>query len=624
MKKHVYIIAIIVIAAFCPFVSASLPDYTYVNSMRTNITIGENAVGNINFIRAAYIPTNYSMSIINATTLKRYDQLIWNGATSLQVTIPSGTSLVMLPNDVLSLTQVGNYIIALTTNVSNSTTLTVVAEDSANISITSSNTALTLTYPTLLTLSSNDAVAAMKVTASAGLLAGNYPVQFNFTSTYRNYTLDVTFVLAQNTSWQVAEDTVQSTIAAQSNSFQSVGYIKLNSLGNVDTTIASTLSGNGTLFIMTQPNQVLFKGGQTYFNVQLQVPNNQPDGHFETIINLSNGAYSYAKTVVINVRDTTAPTIENLTFSSESMGVDTVAKVVAKDNIAVAYVTIDGNGEITNMTQDQQLFTKHFVFTQRNTNTFVVCAYDSSLNKFCQSYTKQFSQMDLVKTNASLQMPSRKSGGFSSKVFVTLNSTTNQNVTFELKDFFSDLTYNGTPLDKYVVQIEDIDGRVYGLTFVNQTLNLSTRGDVKVIVKGQNNSNYGLVLSIKVPSYAQPVETITLRGKFQDYDSPKAFTKEIAGTNVTCIPTDTGTIEESYQSCTLRLSILDDVENAAIVTTIREQKLQEAKMQFVLDDAQKSVLYRNIGLSILAAFAIVSALYVFYFTRIWPRTRFTK
>lgn len=607
-----------------PLVSASYPDYTYVNSLSSNLTVGTNNIGVIDFIRGTPVGQEYIQNTISALYVKRYDTLLWTGTSSLQIIIPTGTTLIILPNDKVTLSQSGTYTYFLASNASNNATITVAQEDNSIVNIQHSSTPLTITYTTPVTIDHSDVPLNIVVTTNSGMTAGNYPVKFNFTSQYRNYTLDMTFKLSENASWSVVEDTVPVTITAQSNSFKSIGYIKLQSVGNVDTTITSTNLGNATTFLTVQPSQTLFKGAQSYFNVQLQVPNNQADGTFTSVINLTNGVYSYSKKVTVVIKDTTLPTIENLSFSTDSLGVETIAQVIAKDNIGVNYVSINWNGKTENMTKDQQLFTKPYTFTNIDNNVFEICAYDVSGNAYCQRFMKVFPLMNLVLTNTSIQMPSRRTGGFASTTLMTLNSTTAQNVTLTLKEFFSDIVSNTSTLDKFLVQVIDGEGRIATFNTLNQSAPISSKGTITLQVKGNNLSKYGIVFQLSVPQYARTIDPITINGKFQDYDSPRAFNKQIAGTNITCVPTDTGVIETSYQSCTLRMSILDDVENAAIVTTIREQNLQEEKLAFILSDTERSVLYRNIGLSTLAAIAIMSVSYVFYIVRIYPRARFTK
>lgn len=621
-KKPFFLI--LVFLALMSMVNASTPDFSYSQSLSTSLHVGTNNVGSIVFVKQPYLPAINTLSSIVNTNAQKFDLLKWTGSLSIQVTAPDGVVSILSNNQQLQLTQSGNYQYGLLSDMNQNATLSVAVESPLTITVTSNQQNLTVNGLNTFTITGTEYSLPISLVVDQSKAVGNYPTRFTFTTANNTKSFDVTFVVMQDGNFSVFEDTLNPTIAAQSDTLTNVGYFKLLNTGNADITVSSSVTGNGSSFLQTQASQPLYKNGQTIFNFQAQIPSAQSDGQYIANVFLTSGNSSYNKSITINIRDTTQPKINNITFNHQSVLVPVTLTVDATDNILVTNATATIDGVEFNLTKDQQLFTlKGYVFNATGAHVVIVCVYDPSSNKLCKTESPSFSQLQHITANSSITLPTKRIGLTNNVQIFTLNGSAKVNFTVQLADFTSDIVGNDT-FKLFKIHLQDSNNVVYPLNNITDNVTILQSNWVQLYVYTTNVTQYNGRLKFTTPDTIVPQQDILFNGVVREYNVPTSFDTTLNGKKIWSNVFDTGDYATSYQDVCQRFPLSEDESSLSIVTSIRERTIIDNRYNTTLVACENKTTFWRFTTLFSWVFVVISLLIAYYIIKIYPYARTRK
>lgn len=628
MKRLLFTLVCMVL--LLPCVSASVSDFNVVNNIKSTLNVGTNVdIGSIVVIKQPYIATNYTVSSFVNATYQRYDNFRWIGAQTVQVTLPSGANVVLVPNDVLQLTQIGNYYFFQVSDTTLNSTFVVVNETPLSINVSSASNSFTITQVQNSVVSGSESVFTFNANVSSSLVAGNYRVDFNVTNGNKTITVSKDMNLPVDGTWIIETDNTTRDINVGSDTFKSIGFLLLKNNGNADTTVSASLTGNASAFIITQNSVQLFKGSQAYMTLMLQVPSQQADGLYQANLTLTGANTTISRVYSIRITDAQVPTIGNITFSQDSLGIVNNITVDIKDNLGTENATLSFDGQTLQMVKDQQFFRVSHLFTEIKEYDFKLCAYDLAKNEACQSFKKTFNKLALVNSSPSIKMSTKKIGSSIEKLLFSVNSSADANITVTLADLTTSIVYDNVtkPEWYYKIMLRDANGNQYPIENIGSNVTIpNAKNGVMLIVQSQNLSTYDLRFSVIVPDYALTVDPINVHGEFRDYDVPEDLNKQFNGKNISCVAYDTGDLETSEYICTQKFNFLEanEIESLPLIATPRERQLAEKSFNDRVDELKQGNMYRNLMISFLAMLVILGVGSGYWFINIYPRTFIIK
>jgi hypothetical protein len=402
------------------------------------------------------------------------------------------------------------------------------------------------------------------------------------------------------------------------------GEILIDSRGNADVKITSSLLGNGTIMLKTQIEQTLFRKSSTGFGVTIQVPQQMPDGTYNQTIILSGGNQTYEYNLSITVKDTIPPEITKIEYKDFYLMHDNFVRVEAHDNIDVKNVTVRLSSPTHHLNEsyavkDNQWFTLQQIFTDPAGYNITVCAYDASNNSACNTTSNVFQRLILLEYEPDNRCPTRKYGKTSEKIILNVTEKIPDPLIIELVDFTTDQVDYGNESNstnesraQFKVSIIEGDGNLHQLLNVGDKAEVRSNGAVTLQVWSDSLSEYRGILRVSVPDYALNISDLSFKGQFLDYDIPSAFSRDWFGKEFTCGVTDTGDLETSFFDCKIQYPISMKVEQFAVPTTIEERLLAEASYNETIHDYQESVVKRNVFITILGVLVLFSLLLIVY------------
>jgi hypothetical protein len=604
---------------------ASTPQYTYTTdfSADTNGTTDQN-IGKVLFSRQPYTAEVFARNTIGLLTIKQYDGLKWEGNTSIIIYSGAVQLAILSPGQTYYFQTTGTFTMKENGNDANQAQVIVQEAEVADITVkVSGDSIFTFDYPTRVLMDATEKTINITVDIPVDAIPKSYDFNITLTSKYQNFTIKDDFRVPKNEKWEVVKNSVPTTIAVKAGDIITAGEILIDSRGNTDVNISASYTGNGTIMLKSQRDQVLFRKSSTGFGFTIQVPQQMPDGLYNQSIILSGGNITYQHNITITVKDTIPPEITKIIFKDDFLMHNNWVQVEAHDNIDVANVTVTLTSPTHNIngsyaTKDNQLFTLQQIFTDPAGYNITVCAIDASNNTFCNSTTKVFQRLVLVEYQPDNRCPTRKFGKTSESLIFNVTEKVPDPITVELLDFTNDQVAvadnetNITPKAQFKISIMEGDGNTYQLNNIGEKIMVKTSGDVKLQIWGDTISEYRGILRVVVPGYARNISDISFHGRFLDYDIPNAFSREWFGKDFSCGVTDTGDLETSFYDCKVQFPISTNVEQLAVPTTVEERQLAEEQFNSTITAYQVSVQKRNIGLTILASLLIVALLILIY------------
>ncbi len=619
---------------------ASTPDFTITTNFVTtlNNSNGQN-VGSVVIARQAYITNITTITDVVPVSIQNFDTIIWQGNGSILIKNSLDNVVGIIDQGqsyVFSTAGTYSYFVNGQSNVTS--TISVSSETIPSINLTVAGLPIVYHLPQSVVLDTNSKVFNVTADVSVDISSSNYSLMIS--ASFENITKNVSssmYISSQQT-WVVQSISFASSLNAKAGDVTSIGQIVLNSTGNSDVNISSSISGNGSFMVLTQQSQTLFRKSTTSFGLTIQVPLSQADGIYNSTIALSGGGLVQLIPLTIVVKDTTPPTILSINTTDQMVQHNMLLKAIITDNLHVKNVTVDFYHGTTihttlfvvpqQMTADQQYYFYNFTPNSLEPYFFKVCASDDSDNSVCNETSISFTQLNIIQGNSVFEVPARKYGNIASTTIFNLTEPIPDQITITLVDLTSNIaalnysnSSNVSTATSYHLNIIDGDGGIRPLTTIGQTIVISKPGQIKLQVQGDVLSQYQGVLRITVPPYVQNVSDYSFSGKFLDYDIPQPFVIPWLGKTLNCGVVDTGDLTTSYYNCVVQLPISSDVQNLAIPVTPEQLSLQNQTMTNTVDDLKSSISFRTKIISVLAMLVVIAICLVAFVVRAYPYLR---
>lgn len=577
------IIVFLIICLLSVSARASSPAFIISDTLIENIVNGNNDVGDLIFIEMPYIPDNYTFNNFSVLNLQQYDKATWTGNSTIVIVSPTGTQSNVVPDSSYIFPLDGTYAFKLLSNSSTSSSIIASRYDNINIVIEVKEmpNGFNVTFSDISFVLNGERVISEIVKVDDDVATGEYEINILINNV--SYTQE--FTVGSNKQWRLKENKVNNTITSKSGDNVFIGYFLLENIGNSDVEITTSKIGINNYIIGIPQPQTLYKKSDLRVNLQLQIPTTFSPGVYYYNITLSGGEINFVQQIKIIVIDSIKPILESINFSTDKVNKDNNIILIATDNDVVSSVQLKYSGKSFNFKKDGQKFTLTHKFDKLSLYNLEFCAVDNANNNNCIVVNKTFVKTILVDgAKTQIKMPSKKIGTYSTMILFNLSNEVDEVVTVELVEFNSN-SINMS--DSYSIRIIDGDGTVKRLTKYDNQIEISSPGEIKIEVRSEEVADYSGLLRLILPDYANEVSDIKFTVSFKEYDVPEDFSVDwIGDRKLDCTVVDTGNLDTSYYSCTLKYPIDTRPEEISVPTTVSERNTFKSEA----GDVQKTLV----------------------------------
>ncbi len=613
------------LALSLPFVHASTIDFDVNTDFKSSITNGVGQFGEFIIVNKPLISSNYNITNYTISGAQIGDAFIWQGTDTLSMYLNDVFIGFLSPSNSLTLSSVGTYTYAQSSNLSVNGSIIVTSISPITINIQLNGNPVNYTFePASFLFNMSDKLIKVNYSVLEEVSTGEYNWTLNVSSANKSVVKNGTTRVVENRAWNITSSTVPSNFTIKSGSAEPIGEVNVINLGNADFSIHVDLYGDGAKFIRTQENQTLFKRTSGVFNFIAQVPSVTTHGSYNTTVVMTGGNKTETFSFMIVVTDMLPPEIKRVSFLDDFIYHDNIISVDVTDNIQVANVSIEYDGVLYNMTRDQQLFTYAFKPDRLSQYLFTVCAYDDTNNVVCQEINKTFMKLNIINYTPEVRMPSRKTGAYASTTLFNLSEKPPHAIKIKLVDFAGE-SVNTTVGGNYKLRVVDGDGTVYQFNSLGEEINVFYAGQIKIEVTGDEQSSYDGILLVTPQDYMENLTgPIHIHGKFLSYDIPNSFIINdwYGGKPFSCEVIDTGDLDTSEYDCKVKFPITLDVKNFAVPTTPSEKLLYDENKNNTIAGIRGEVLNRNFAISGLAAIILILSLLLVWGAKYYPYFRY--